>query len=156
MAAYLHAGSSGVNPADMARALQLVGVANIRGFAVNVSSYDSTASETRYGDAVDAAMGTDQPFVIDTGRNGAGRQSGSDSSCNPSVQMPGPRPSTATGIANVDAFLWVHTTGGSDGQCHSGDPSAGTFVAAWAEKYVQNAINAGLMVEYPLGQYAAS
>ena len=154
--AYLHAGSSGISPTNMANALNRVGIAKIRGFAVNVASYDSTASETVYGRAIGKALGTDQPFVIDTSRNGLGRQPGADSSCNPPVQAVGTRPTTRTGLANVDALLWLHTSGGSDGQCHPGDPGAGTFVPAWATQYVQSAIDRGIIHEYPLGQYATS
>ena len=49
--------------------------------------------------------------------------------CNPSGRSVGARPTTATGDALVDAFLWVERPGESDGACHGG-PAAGTF---WPE-----------------------
>lgn len=152
--AYLHAGSSGINPKDMANALTRVGIEKIRGFALNVSGHDVTSSEVTYGRAIDAQLGRNQPFVIDTSRNGDGRQPGG--SCNPPVQAVGTRPTTDPQISGVDALLWLHTPGGSDGQCHPGDPPAGTFVPDWAAQYVQAAIAKNLITEYPEGVYAPS
>ncbi len=154
IAAYLHAGSAGTNPTYMASALSQVGIGMIRGFALNVSGYDTTPSEVAYGRAIDAALGRSQPFVIDTSRNGVGRMG--HGSCNPPAQATGTRPTTNPGIAGVDALLWLHTPGGSDGQCHPGDPGAGTFVTAWAIRDVRAAIERKIIVKYPEGVLARS
>jgi endoglucanase len=75
-------------------------------------------------------------FVIDTGRNGRGpldaaryaeapfeqpepvvRGLAAGSWCNPPGTGLGLRPTTDTGLALVDAYLWIKTVGESDGSC---------------------------------------
>jgi endoglucanase len=75
-------------------------------------------------------------FVIDTSRNGTGPDGmqqyasapynqpasvistlASGNWCNPPGAGLGLRPSTATGVPLLDAYLWVKTPGQSDGQC---------------------------------------
>ncbi len=84
-------------------------------------------------------------FVIDTSRNGTGPDSmqqyatapydqpasvtatlASGNWCNPPGAGLGLRPTTATGVPLLDAYLWVKTPGQSDGQC---DAAGG--VRAW-------------------------
>jgi len=79
-------------------------------------------------------------FAIDTSRNGDGSnnvqkyasarydQPGSvigtlpsGSWCNPLGSGLGLRPTASTGVALLDAYLWVATPGQSDGQCDSAD-----------------------------------
>ena len=78
------------------------------------------------------------PFVIDTSRNGTGPENtalysaspynqpaavidglNTGNWCNPQGAGVGPRPTAHTGIALVDAYLWVKIPGQSDGQCDS-------------------------------------
>jgi endoglucanase len=125
---YLDAGNpSWIPAAEMAQRLQAAGVAHADGFSLNVSNFQTTASNLAYGHALSAALGGTH-FVIDTSRNGNGP--GSDW-CNPSGRSVGERPTTATGQAGVDAFLWVKTPGESDGTCNGG-PAAGVFWPAYA------------------------
>jgi endoglucanase len=76
------------------------------------------------------------PFVIDTSRNGRGPMDASayaaapynqpasvigalnaGSWCNPRGAGLGRRPTSTTGVALVDAYLWIKTPGQSDGSC---------------------------------------
>ena len=125
---YVDAGHSAwVDAATMAERLRTAGAAQADGFALNVSNFGTTASNIAYGEKVSAALGGAH-FVIDTSRNGNGP--GSDW-CNPAGRAVGERPTTATGSALVDAFLWVKTPGESDGACNGG-PAAGVFWPAYA------------------------
>ncbi len=124
IAVYLDAGNSAWEPAAlMARRLRAGGVAAARGFALNVSNFNTTAAETAYGTRISRLVGG-QPFVIDTSRNGAGPAPGR-AWCNPPGRALGPAPTTATGNPLVDAYLWVKAPGESDGRCHGGPPAGG-------------------------------
>jgi endoglucanase len=99
-------------------------------------------------------------FVVDTSRNGqgawtapAGKYSGDAQTwCNPPGRGIGIRPTARTGVALVDAYLWIKTIGESDGQCNRGipggtvdpeygqvDPAAGAWWPAQATTLVRNA-----------------
>ncbi len=89
--------------------------------------------------AIQGLMGTataSLPFVIDTSRNGRGPPDASPYGaapyhqppsvlealkngnwCNPRGAGLGLRPSSNTGVALLDAYLWIKTPGQSDGQC---------------------------------------
>jgi endoglucanase len=79
-------------------------------------------------------------FVIDTSRNGQGAWTPTASYpdaqdwCNPPGRGVGARPTASTGVALVDAYLWVKTPGESDGSCNRGitgsttDPEWGGIV----------------------------
>jgi len=86
-------------------------------------------------------------FVVDTSRNGqgpwtppAGVYSDPQDWCNPPARGVGLRPTANTGVALLDAYLWVKVPGESDGSCTRGtagpgdpeyggavDPAAGAF-----------------------------
>ena len=127
---YVDAGNSHWMPvAVMAARLRAVGLSHVRGFALNVSNFNPTASEVAYGRKLSAA--TDRAhFVIDTSRNGRGPAPGNDV-CNPSGRGLGVPPSTRTATSLADAYLWVKIPGESDGTCHGG-PGAGVFWTAYA------------------------
>lgn len=85
----------------------------------------------------DLILGSVQPtthFVVDTSRNGQGpwtpTQSFPDPQtwCNPPARGLGIRPTTNTGNALVDAFLWIKLPGESDGQCSRGLGSGNNVV----------------------------
>ncbi|MFC1440119.1 glycoside hydrolase family 6 protein [Streptacidiphilus sp. N1-10] len=126
--AYLDAGHTNwVAPATMAAELKAAGVANIRGFSVNVSNFYTTGSSETYASSINASLGGSSHFVVDTSRNG----NGSDGEwCNPSGAKLGTTPQSGGG---ADLLLWVKTPGVSDGECGT-DPTtpAGTFDPALA------------------------
>lgn len=145
---YIHAGSAGLDPQAMATDLIKVGIASARGFAVNVSGFDSTASEIAYGKRINVALNASgvagKHFVVDTSRSGAGRpQPGATGDvprwCNPRGRAVGPRPTPLTGDEEVDALLWIKPPGESDGPCYPGDPATG-----WFDRYALDLVSAGL------------
>jgi endoglucanase len=135
---YLDAGNAGWQPAaTIAARLRQAGVAGARGFSLNVSNFDATASETAYGEAVVRELGGTEHFVIDTSRNGDGAAPGGEW-CNPPGRALGTPPTAATGDAAVDGYLWVKRPGESDGQCNGG-PAAGQFWPSYALSLAQSA-----------------
>ncbi|MEH0509444.1 glycoside hydrolase family 6 protein [Streptomyces sp. B21-106] len=100
-----------------------------------------------------------QHFVIDTSRNGRGawapepgKYSGDPEVwCNAPGRGLGPRPTAATGVPLVDAYLWIKIPGESDGSCtrNTGgtidpeygivDPPAGTWWPDQAHALARNA-----------------
>ena len=102
-------------------------------------------------------------FVVDTSRNGQGPWTPAASYpdpqtwCNPPGRGLGLRPTAATGVPLLDAYLWVKTPGESDGPCNRGitgattdpewggttDPDAG----AW---FAQQALQLGSLASPPL------
>jgi endoglucanase len=135
VAVYLDAGHGNWHaPAEMATRLTSAGVAEARGFSLNVSNFGSTASEAAYGREVSARI-ANKPFVIDTSRNGLGSNG---EWCNPSGRALGARPTASTGFAEVDAFLWIKRPGESDGACNGG-PNAGVWWPEYALGLAQRA-----------------
>lgn len=125
VAVYLDAGVRGWQPAEtMARRLSDAGVHAARGFALNVSNFDATSAEIRYGRAISSRIGWKR-FVIDTSRNGARVPSGQW--CNPPGAALGAWPGTAVADRTVDALLWIKHPGESDGACRAGHLPAGRF-----------------------------
>jgi endoglucanase len=145
-AVYIDAGNQGWQPARrIASRLIKVGVRRARGFSLNVSNFDTTAREIAYGKAISASIARKsrrksgrKPFIVDTGRNGVGPAKNRQW-CNPPGRALGAAPTTQTGEALVDAFLWIKPPGESDGKC-SGGPVAGTW---WPEYALALARRAG-------------
>jgi len=120
------------------------------------AAYDQAFADT--GLTRDPAV---QPHaVIDTSRNGQGPWTppagngwpDAQDWCNPPDRGLGARPTTNTGSALADAFLWVKIPGESDGQCDRGtgtghdparggiaDPAAGVWFPQQAVELVRNA-----------------
>jgi endoglucanase len=95
-----------------------------------VANYYPTPDVLTYGRAVSAAVGG-KPFVVDTSRNGYGRPAGdtvngAPSFCNPPGRALGVVPTTKTGEASVDAYLWIKRVGESDGVCRPVSPRPGS------------------------------
>ncbi|MFE1250248.1 glycoside hydrolase family 6 protein [Streptomyces sp. NPDC058735] len=120
---YLDGGNAGwTSAATMADRLAAAGVANVRGFSVNVSNYYSTSASLTYAKAVVADLGGTSHFVIDTSRNGKGSNG---EWCNPAGRKLGTPPQTGGG---ADMLLWIKTPGNSDGTCGTAPTvPAGTF-----------------------------
>jgi endoglucanase len=133
---YLDGGHSTWLPAtQMADLLNRAGIADTRGFATNVSNYNTTVKERAYGEKLSSLTG-DSHYVIDTGRNGKGSNG---EWCNPSGRALGAAPAVVTKAGNLDAQLWIKPPGESDGTCNGG-PAAGTW---WPENALELAANAG-------------
>lgn len=135
---YLDAGTPGFpsNMQALVSALKQSGVDAAQGVSLNVSNFYTVASVTSYGDRLSSALGGAH-FVIDTSRNGAGPlppHSGyaGPAWCNPPGRKLGNPPTTTTGRAEIDAYLWIKTPGASDGACGVGDPPAGKWWLTYA------------------------
>ncbi|WP_460917270.1 glycoside hydrolase family 6 protein [Plantactinospora veratri] len=134
--AYLDAGNPGwVAAQTMAQRLNMAGVANAHGFALNVSNYFTTGENTNYGNSVASTLrnnfGYTKPFVIDTSRNGNGSNG---EWCNPA----GRRIGTPTQLGGgAEMLLWLKTPGESDGNCGvGGGSSAGQFLPEVAYRMI--------------------
>jgi endoglucanase len=135
-AVYLDSGNATwQSAATMASRLEQAGIAKARGFSLNVSNFDTTASETAYGEAINSALGGSSHFVIDTSRNGQGPGS---TWCNPPGRGLGAPPTANTGNSQIDAYLWIKDPGESDGSCNGG-PSAGQWWTSYALGLASNA-----------------
>jgi endoglucanase len=128
-AVYLDAGNRGwQSPTVIASRLRRAGVAAARGFSLNVSNFDWTASEESYGKRISSLIGG-KHFVVDTSRNGRGPAAAA-AWCNPPGRGLGRPATTATGDPLADALFWIKAPGESDGPCN-GAPAAGV----WWPKY---------------------
>lgn len=106
---------------ETADLLRRAGIADVHGFATNVSNYNDDASELAYAERLSAQL-DGAPFVVDTGRNG----NGSDGTwCNPPGAALGAPPLTLE-ADGMEANLWVKPPGESDGTC-GGGPVAGQW-----------------------------
>ncbi len=134
---YLDGGHSNWLPAEqMAELIDLVGVNDrIRGFATNVSNYQSSYDEFAYATALSARLGG-LHAVIDTSRNGVAT-AGSDW-CNPAGQRIG-APGGTYGDNVVDTNIWVKPPGESDGPCNGG-PAPGAWWPTAAKELTQDAL----------------
>lgn len=127
---YLDAGHAHwQSAATMASRLGAADVADAAGFSLNVSNFVTDGDNVTYGQQISALV-SGKHFVIDSGRNGLG-PSPDGQWCNPSGRALGTRPTTQTGIAGLDAFLWIKNPGESDGACN-GAPAAGTWMPDYA------------------------
>jgi endoglucanase len=115
--------------------LKRAGIEQADGFALNVSNFQTDEATTRYGVRLSGALGG-KHFVVDTSRNGNGPLPGVW--CNPPGRALGTPPTTDTGEAAVDAFLWIKRPGESDGNCEGG-PAAGRWWPRYALELARNA-----------------
>ena len=131
---YLDAGHSGWidDVGRLAAVLRSSGVEQADGFALNVSNFQPTPAVEEYGLRLSRELGGAH-FVIDTSRNGNGplAETGGESWCNPPGRGLGTPPTTRTGKAKLDAYLWVKRPGESDGRCNGG-PAAGQWWPQYA------------------------
>lgn len=157
VATYLHAGSGQLSWSYVVPALVDSGMKYMRGFALNVSSHGSTATEESYGDQLVAKLAaagvSGKHYVVDTSRNGVVPQANPGApynSCNNESAALGSRPTTKTAGTYDDAYLWIKSPGLSDGTCHAGDPSAGSWFPELATNLVTNARDHGTIDYWPL------
>jgi endoglucanase len=142
---YLDAGDPGspVSLPRLADAMRRSGVAEANGFALNVASFYGVSTVVAYGRRLSKLLGGEH-FVIDTSRSGNGpdtAKADAPDSCNPPGRALGPDPTTNTGIALLDAFLWVDQPGESDGSCRPGEPRAGRWWPNYALELAKNAVH---------------
>lgn len=132
-AVYVDAGhESWIAPATMARLLRDAGVAEARGFSLNVSNSYATAGERAYGEQLRRLIGGH--FVIDVSRNGRGA---TGVWCNSLTAGLGQDPTVVDDSTGLDALLWVKLPGESDGTCNGG-PAAGQWFPAAAASLLRN------------------
>lgn len=142
---YLEGGYSDGNPPGYtARVLNAAGVGKIRGFFSNDTHINWTIDEVHWAEKV-SALTHGANFIVNTAQNGNGPlrphnrvKNGNEVLCNPPGRAMGPAPTTTTGFAHADAFLWTGPPGNSSGSCNGGT-AAGTF---WAPRGVQLASHA--------------
>jgi endoglucanase len=136
---YLEGGASDWEPARRtARLLRLIGIARVRGFMLNVTHFDWTASNVRYGLRVSHLTGG-KHFIVSTAMNGRGpvhfrRYLGPhlwrviNVWCNPPGRGLGPAPTTdVVHPSRVDAYMWVGRPGESAGACNGGPLPVGSW-----------------------------
>ena len=136
------------SPAWTARMLRYLGVHKVRGFMVNVTHFDWTMNNIRYGYQVSRRIGG-KPFVVSTSYNGrgpvhyrtrvGGRIRRINVFCNVRYRGLGPVPTTNTGFAKVDAFLWLNRPGISGAGSCNGAPKDGVWWPARAMMYARYA-----------------
>jgi endoglucanase len=125
-----------IKPVDLAPLLKDVGVTTVRGFATNVSNFQTDDDERAFADRLVELIGADVHYVIDRGRNGNGS---TDEWCNPSGRAFGDAPGFVDDDTPLDAYLWVKPVGESDGECNGG-PAAGAF---WVARTMELAASSG-------------
>lgn len=118
---------------QIADALKEADVAHAAGFSLNTANFQTDRTSIAYGDKISELLGGAH-FVIDTSRNGNGPDTNIADAprwCNPPGRALGRVPSTQTGVARLDAYLWIKPPGASDEACRPGEPAGGI----WWEKY---------------------
>ncbi|MEH6422225.1 glycoside hydrolase family 6 protein [Pseudomonas sp. CGJS7] len=134
---YLDGGDGRWNGADiMVPRLVAANIQNARGFAINVSNYNSTADAVAMAERMRAMLadqyGIHSHYVIDTSRNGASQYDGREW-CNPGGRRLGPVPRLGGAGDSFDALLWIKTPGASDGNCGIGKgTTSGVFYPSLA------------------------
>ena len=167
---YIEATASDWKPARLvARRLRAIGINKVRGFLLNVTHFDWTAANIRYGAAISRRVGG-KHFIINTSANGRGpvhffRRIGRRNrritvNCHPLHRGLGPQPTTDTGSSLVDAFMWVSRPGYSSGRCNGGPRREGDWWPARALDLARNQTNwrsppRGTKFGWPRGKYSA-
>ena len=155
---YLEGGASDWEPpAKTARKLRYIGIHKVRGFMLNVTHYDWTLNNIRYGLKVSRRVGG-TPFIINTAYNGrgpvhyrqriGGRRRRINVWCHPLKRGLGIPPTTSTHHPKVDAYMWIGRPGFSSGGCNGGPSKAGAW---WEERALMFARYATDWIRPPRG-----
>jgi endoglucanase len=119
---YLDIGNSSWVPAAQAAQLLIsAGVADVHGFSLNVSNFQTDSQSIAYGNAINTALqqqqGFTKPFSIDTSRNGNGPllNNGSTVWCDPTTRKIGALPTLYPPGSQPELRLWVKLPGNTDG-----------------------------------------
>jgi endoglucanase len=146
---YLEGGASDWEPAARtAKLLRYIGIRKVRGFMLNVTHYEWTRSNVRYGLEVSRRTGG-KAFVISTAFNGRGpvhykrKRRGASRRinvwCHPLRRGLGSMPTTETSHPKVDAYLWIGRPGYSGGSCNGGPLPVGSWWPARALMFARYA-----------------
>ncbi|MEO8969542.1 MAG: glycoside hydrolase family 6 protein [Solirubrobacteraceae bacterium] len=141
---YTEAGYSDANSVRYtAQVLNAIGVGRIRGFYTNDTHLRWTSNEVRWATKI-SRLTHGAHFIINTAANGNGpllnrhpSTQGIENLCNPPGRALGPAPTTQTGVALADAWLWTSPPGNSSG-C-GGGPPGGVFWPARAISLAEHA-----------------
>ncbi|KAE8892473.1 hypothetical protein PF003_g23697 [Phytophthora fragariae] len=104
----------------VATVMQEIGSAGrVKGVTINTSNFRSNEECAGYCSTFQAAMGSDDMHcIVDTSRNYNG--SPTTDWCNIPTAGIGKPPTSNTGFANLDYFMWIKPPGESDGYCWGG------------------------------------
>lgn len=117
------------SPEVMAGFIREIGVIDqVRGFATNVSNYNTDRDEVSYVHALSKQLGGAHA-VIDSSRNGVGS---TGDWCNPPNRRVGASPGSVHDDI-VDTNLWIKVPGESDGTCNGGPPAGDWWPQAAVE-----------------------
>lgn len=117
------------SPEVMAGFIREIGVIDqVRGFATNVSNYNTDRDEVSYAHALSKQLGGAHA-VIDSSRNGVGS---TGDWCNPPNRRVGASPGSVHDDI-VDTNLWIKVPGESDGTCNGGPPAGDWWPQAAVE-----------------------
>jgi endoglucanase len=141
---YIEASASDWRPAkEVAQRLRYIGIAKVRGFMLNVTHFDWTAANVRYGMEVSRMVGG-KHFIVSTNHSGRGpvhyRKRIGDRNrrvvinCQPLRRGLGPNPTTKTATSRVDAYMWISRPGYSRGACNGGPPKEGDW---WLDRALE-------------------
>jgi endoglucanase len=158
---YLEAGASDWEPAARtAKQLRYIGVHKVRGFMLNVTHDDWTLANVRHGRAI-ARLTGGKHFIVNTATNGRGpvhykrivsrapyRWRRVTVFCHPKRRGLGPAPTTATGQARADAYLYIGRPGYSGGSCNGGPLPIGSW---WERSALMHARHATSWLRSPRG-----
>jgi len=130
---YIEATAADWKPVSyVAGKLRQIGVDKVRGFMLNVTHYEWTRENIRYGRKLSRRLGG-KHFVISTAMNGRGSvrvprgKRKFNVLCHPLYRGAGPYPTTRTADRLVDAYLWINRAGYSGGSCNDGPLPVGTW-----------------------------
>jgi endoglucanase len=144
---YIDAGAGDWLPVRGAAALlRRAGVRWARGFTLNITHYDWTGAEVRYGQKLGRMLGG-KHFIVNTAYNGRGPATRGRYHlwCNPPGRSLGPVATARTHRRGADAFFWIGSPGFSNGHCNGG-PRVGTF---WLEFALELVGNTGRARDFP-------
>lgn len=125
----------------------------LKGITLNTSNYRSTEEIAALCTAFQTAIqSTDVHCIVDTSRNyKVPRAAASSEWCNKQSGGIGHPPTSDTGFANLDYFVWIKPAGESDGTCdgkgHTKDAMRGPEAGLFFKSHFVKLWNQGYMVQ---------